>query len=283
MTMLATELNLLKFECPHCGQRIACELAHAGRPMVCPTCQGGLQIPWASVSEPQLTLRQPAPPPDSGAYGGLDVSPLTRLKGNSSDSPQFHASEMSRLQPPTPTAARVPLYPRPTHEDFWTEAEWNRRLARESREEVMGFFTLQGQMYYAALYAIITLHAGIWLGWQDAHELVGAPGTALGDPTVFGRLPETNAAFWMLVAGAILTGHGIARNPHLMPFGLPYPSGTLWRRRRWWKEEKPEDSKRMDWGSAWVAISTAAFFAELVICLFGGFFCALVKGAVIGW
>ena len=64
-----------------------------------------------------------------------------------------------------------------------------------------------------------------------------------------------------------------------MPFGLPYPTGTLWASRRWWEDEKPEDSKAMHWASAWVVIPMAVFFAEVFICLLGGFFCVMAKFA----
>jgi hypothetical protein len=35
----------LRFACPHCGQRIACDPAYAGHPMLCPACHQSLQIP----------------------------------------------------------------------------------------------------------------------------------------------------------------------------------------------------------------------------------------------
>lgn len=60
--MPAIEPNLLKFECPHCQQHMACEQAHAGQLMVCPTCQGGLQIPWVPQPDKPLSLKARTPP-----------------------------------------------------------------------------------------------------------------------------------------------------------------------------------------------------------------------------
>jgi DNA-binding helix-hairpin-helix protein with protein kinase domain len=86
----------------------------------------------------------------------------------------------------------------------------------------------------------------------------------------------------MLAAAAIPPGFVIARHPHLMPFGLPYPKG---RRRRWWMEDRP--ARELHWLEAWFDISLGVFVVELVVCLLGGFVCLLAqfafKTVLTGW
>ena len=199
--MSVTELNLLKFVCPHCGQHIACNPAYAGRPMLCPACQQALQIP----------LLQPAAAITSAVAETAQTEPLTvgtlDIEAPAEASGDELASDDTSSEP----------------EGFFTLG-WQIRHAAVYAAILFYVGLLAG--WQPAWQFIAPSNVKILIGLGEDFDRLNATDKLLrinqrvfggadsdghrGNTICFRIVP--NEAMWLLVGGAVCSGLGMARS-----------------------------------------------------------------------